>query len=214
MAETWGSYRARPDNQRRISDVGVHDLISSSALPEIGNPSRKFSGSLSMVVRRPLVLVSAPNFRDPDEWKRKQLSTGLMKQAREKFRKAFPHVRNCDKDGNASQADWKYLDSDLELLDIYGAKTGSRLVHLLLKGNQCDYIDDPDDPFVDQWFLISPDGASLRLGGFMELVDAGDYDGDGRSEVIFALGQPEDEDGYVLFFDDFKQKIKMSWTYH
>lgn len=53
-----------------------------------------------------------------------------------------------------------------------------------------------------------------RVVGFLELLDAGDYDDDGKSKVIFFLTQPEDTDGYVLFYDDFKKQVENTWTYH
>ena len=47
----------------------------------------------------------------------------------------------------------------------------------------------------------------------MELVDAGDYDGDGRSELLFWRGG-YNRDGYVLVFDELRQKVEYTWSYH
>jgi hypothetical protein len=40
----------------------------------------------------------------------------------------------------------------------------------------------------------------------MTVIDAGDYDGDGRSELV-VMFQRYDHDGYTLFFDNFDRSI-------
>jgi hypothetical protein len=47
----------------------------------------------------------------------------------------------------------------------------------------------------------------------MDLLDAGDYDGDGRSEVLF-WSSGEDVDGYVLMYDGFTKSAEFKWSYH
>jgi hypothetical protein len=48
----------------------------------------------------------------------------------------------------------------------------------------------------------------------MSLLDAGDYDDDGRSELIFFLSQPEQTDGFILFDADLRKQASLLWTYH
>lgn len=47
----------------------------------------------------------------------------------------------------------------------------------------------------------------------MALVDAGDYDNDGSSEIIFQIHQ-ENEDGYLLFAPKGEKTVRKTWTYH
>ncbi len=54
---------------------------------------------------------------------------------------------------------------------------------------------------------------TLYLGSQLELVDAGDYDGDGQSEVLF-WHSAYNEDGYTLFYDQFRKRLDYWWTYH
>ena len=61
------------------------------------------------------------------------------------------------------------------------------------------------------WFLVSADQVFIDLE--MDFVDAGDYDGDGKSEVLF-WHNGYNEDGYSLYFDDFTRRVDFWWHYH
>ena len=47
----------------------------------------------------------------------------------------------------------------------------------------------------------------------MWLVDAGDYDNDGKSEVLFSIAG-YDRGGYELFYDDFQKHASFEFGYH
>lgn len=47
----------------------------------------------------------------------------------------------------------------------------------------------------------------------MSLVDAGDYDNDGKSEVVFSIAG-DNLGGYVLFYDDFTKHATFEFSYH
>ena len=44
----------------------------------------------------------------------------------------------------------------------------------------------------------------------MTLLDAGDYDDDGQSEVVFFLSQGENTDGFVLYDATFAKPITLT----
>jgi hypothetical protein len=48
----------------------------------------------------------------------------------------------------------------------------------------------------------------------MEFLDSGDYDNDGRSEVIFFLSQGDNTDGFVLFDEHLQKQASLLWHYH
>jgi hypothetical protein len=146
--------------------------------------------------------------------KRTQLPPNVLVAVRANFRKEF-HRESCTDDKDPVVHDRHSKDSDLWVTSAHGSNQGSFLVETEIKRGACDeYIDDRDDPFADQWFFVSKDLTFRRPGGFLELLDAGDYDGDRKSEVIFFLTQPEETDGYVLFYDDFQKQVENTWTYH
>jgi hypothetical protein len=51
------------------------------------------------------------------------------------------------------------------------------------------------------------------LGQDLTLVDAGDYDGDGASELLFWYSG-YDEDGYTLVYDGGRKSVDYHWNYH
>ena len=71
----------------------------------------------------------------------------------------------------------------------------------------------PGPEWGPHWFIVDRSGAAKFLGSDLLLVDAGDYDGDGRTELVFRKSG-YDYDGYVLFFDGFARSAEFGWSYH
>jgi len=108
---------------------------------------------------------------------------------------------------------WPYRDQDIKLSSTYSSKTGWSVAALALRPYRCDGPGDDDDAFTVQWFTISPQGDVEFLGRGMWLVDAGDYDNDGRSEIVFSIDR-YNRGGYELFYDDFKGHAVFEFGYH
>ncbi|MGE5112747.1 MAG: hypothetical protein ACM3JB_17915 [Acidobacteriaceae bacterium] len=64
-----------------------------------------------------------------------------------------------------------------------------------------------------EWYVLVPDGQAHYLDSKMHLVDAGDYDNVGKSELIFSIDDCN-RGGYKLFYEDFKQKAVFEFSYH
>jgi hypothetical protein len=196
----------------------VHWIVTpANSIPFVGAPSQQFAGLLAMgpgKARRPLVLVSKPFVSDPDGWKHVlKPPDEIATLVRAAFRHDFPQVVRC-KEEQVLQRNWKFPDSSLSLPVAYASNKNSFLVEVSLNAGECGYVDDPNDTLSDPWFFVSADGNVRRIGSFMSLLDAGDYDNDGRSELIFFLSQPEDTDGFVLFDADLHKQGSLLWRYH
>ena len=78
-----------------------------------------------------------------------------------------------------------------------------------------EYICDgpPDEPFKNHWFVVTPNGTVRFLDSSMWLVDAGDYDNDGKSELVFSIDD-YNRGGYKLFSDEFRKKAVFKFSYH
>ena len=193
-------------------------VTPAERIPNVGKPAARFAPMGEWQgpskARRPLVVVSRPNFSDPDGWKRMaspppEISVLVLQF----FRQEFPHVSRC-KDEKVVKHDWQFPNTALSFPATYNSNKGSFLVEADLNAGDCGYIDDQNDPESNPWFFVSADRKIRRIGSFLMLLDAGDYDNDGRSELIFILNQPEDTDGFWLFDADLKKRAAVEWTYH
>jgi len=194
-------------------------VTPSDKIPVVGRPSREFVGVSSLFglksVRRPLVVVSKPYYRDPDSWKRTQPQIEVREVVREAFRKQFPHVNRC-KDEEIAERDWKFPDSALRFPYAYASNKNTFLVAVQLEAGECGWGGNPEDPtdaFVHQWFLVAADRSAHRIGGFDLLLDAGDYDNDGHSEFIFFSVRSENSDVYDLLYDNLEKKAELEIGY-
>jgi hypothetical protein len=168
-----------------------------------------------------LVVVSKPNFTDPERWKRTKLPDDLVQSIRKVFRDTFHHVRQCDSSGEPLGRDSRVLDSEIGVLKAYGSNKGSFLVETQLTKHRCVFNKDGDNLQLlegDQWYYVTPTAVVTFLARDWELVDAGDYDGDGKSEVIFYVAESEDDaavekEGYILFYDDFQHSVRFTWNW-
>jgi hypothetical protein len=68
----------------------------------------------------------------------------------------------------------------------------------------------PDTAWKSHTFLLAK--KTTYLGPGLTVVDAGDYDSDGKSEVLFWY-TGYDEDGYVLLPGDSGQLTRFLWKY-
>ena len=191
-------------------------VTASTAIPAVGAPSVEYAplGMGPTRGRRPLVLVSRPYVNDPDAWTRDaRLSPAIESAVRTAFRRDFPYVARC-KQEEIVQRNWSFPDSALHVLAAYGSNRGSYLVHVSLNAGDCGYVDDPNDPLSDPWYFLPANGEARRIGSFMTLLDAGDYNHEGRSELIFMVEQPEDFEGFALFDADLHRRASLMWSYH
>ncbi len=67
------------------------------------------------------------------------------------------------------------------------------------------------DESARHWFVVRKKGIDF-VGRQMELIAAADFDDDGTTEFLF-WSSAENADGYVLYFDDLRQRIEYIWNY-
>ena len=194
------------------SDIGLQRITTGASVPNIGGRRKSYGGFLGTPVLRPLVANSLPRFSDPDSWHPAKASDAVSAELRLQFRRRFPTALNCvhPNDGG-TPGPWKYRDADIRLARFYASDKGWSVAQVLLWGYRCDAP--AGDEFIDQWFAVAPDGKVRYLGAGMWLVDAGDYDNDGRSEVIFSIDR-YNRGGYELFYDGFRRHATFEFGYH
>ncbi len=144
-----GHGKSQADSQRQFSLTPAHTILTAAAaIPTVGAPSQQFAGIMGngpTKLRRPLIAVSQPNFRDPDGWKRTTLTNEVGAIVRKAFRRQYPHVDRC-KDEQIVEHDWKFPDSALTFPVAYASNKTSFLVEASLNAGDCGWVDQPDDP--------------------------------------------------------------------
>jgi len=200
-----------PPHFKFYDETGIEYIRSHGQVPTVGRKSSEYAGFLDTPVYRPLVALSQPNVSDPEQWKAAELSPALIAAARQQFRTKFPTASNCRNPEENVPRPWKYRDEDIHVAKAYSSKSGWSLVELKLTGNACD--GSFQDAFHGQWFVVGVSGDVRFLGTDMWLVDAGDYDNCGESEVLFST-DGYNEGGYRLFYRGFTQKAEFIFHYH
>ena len=125
-------------------------------------------------------------------------------------------VDQCDNEGRWSP--WRYQDADVEVLKTYASKNGEWLAMLGIRRppppevEGCNLVTG-DTSWGAQLFYRDAAGTVQYLGASMSVVDAGDYDGDGRSELLVHFSR-YNNDGYTLFWDGFRRQASFGWNYH
>ena len=183
-----------------------------SKVPRLKNKSKSFSGWVEAPSYRPLILVSKPYFTDPEKWKPFKPDNSFKNKLYVPLKLVIGRF-NAVKCVDDQLEPYHFKPEELILYKGYKNKTGRELISIGLdrKRIDCDYyVTAPE--WKPQWFLL--DGNNIEyIGRAMTLVDAGDYDNDGRSELVF-WHSGYNRDGYVLIYNNFEKKVEYIWGYH
>ena len=193
--------------------LGKQNVASlDNPIPTITGGIKHFGQWIGEAKYRPLVLVTNQNHSDPEHWTRCDPTLDQTKLALKEFRKTHPELPYCNSIDDAEAKFRPFKDAEVLIDSTYRSKTGEVLLGLYLdpKLYKCDGL--IDDLYQEQWYAIK--GNDIRaIGENLTPVDAFDLDGGGSSEWIFSYGG-YNKDGYVLFWNDFKQKAEYLWNYH
>jgi hypothetical protein len=200
-----------PDKFHGYWRVGQQQITSKSLVPTVGRRSAEFSGFLGSDVYRPLAAVSQQNVSDPETWKPGTLSQKFTAALRREFRKHYPKL--CRSAGTGALQPFLYHDAEVKIIKSYTAKSGWALARLHLE--EALDCDDTEAGFAgdDPWFVVHPQGSVKYLASGMWLVDAGDYDNDGKSELVFSVNE-YNRGGYRIFYDEFRKHAEFAFSYH
>jgi hypothetical protein len=204
-----------PGAPSAYGDVGTQTITTDrSLIPKISSGAADFSHFDNPANTRPLILVSANNFKDPDGWKSTTLSEVEKKEAIKNFRNRFPSLEQCDEPEQKPIHLVPYLDKEILFIQAFRSASGEIMFGQRLddKRSNCGFFD--DKLFFDYWFVRFDNENFQLLGSQMMPMDAVDLDANGSSEWIFQTERGEDQDGYELFYDHFGKKTSFQWTYH
>lgn len=190
-------------------------IVSSMAsIPRIAVGDERFESWLGAVHDRPLALTTARDVRETEGWMVSRLSTNERAIFARAFRASvvLPH---CDVTprGVTPPADDQFTELDISVRKVLRSAAGQLLVGLAIDEQRkpCDDVRDPAR--TEHWFITRGDEAPHFIGNEMHVVDAFDFDSDGRTEWLFSLSR-YNEDGFILFFDAFRKSVQSTWHYH
>lgn len=185
-------------------EIGTQRIITPAVVPQIAKNAKAFWTWPGYPPFRPLAAVSAPNYADPDQWKPFHPTQQQFQSLHPTFRREVAMPVTCE-----SEPIHTYPSSYFRpIAKGYRSKGGKMLIGFIADARLNACVDWPSPA----WFLV--DGASTRLiGTDITLLDAGDYDGDGSSELLFHMSE-YNHDGYLLFRPSHGTKAQFSWHYH
>jgi hypothetical protein len=208
--EALGEVSARtPATWTLYADVGQQELADGATAPTSGDRSNDFVDAATPL-HRPLVATSPAAFADPQSWAGAPAAAEAQHAVRQRFRTQFSEVTNCA-DASAAPQPRSYTDADIEIIDTYASSAGWRVVTARLRGYACD--GPLEGAYANQTYAISPANEARFLDEGLRFLDAGDYDGDGQSEVIFVVTQ-YNVGGYALYADEFAHAAVFDFSYH
>lgn len=195
------------------SHVGLQEITGKNTVPTVGARSTRYGGFADAEVFRPLIANSQPYFKDPESWKPSHPSIDIAGLLRKAFRQRFPKLCRVGPQDETTLKPFLYRDNDVVLLNAYMSKNGWVVARLHLE--EAIDCDDQEAGFQidDPWFVVDPQNSVKYLDDGMWLVDAGDYDNDGKSELVFSIDR-YNRGGYEIFYDDFNKHATFEFSYH
>jgi hypothetical protein len=192
----------RPDS----AWAAIQEFVPGAKPPLIREGAKAFETWYGALQVRPLVVVSHPNYADPDHWKPFQPAPQLIAQGHASFHKAVNLWLDCS--GKPTSL---YPDNLIQFVKAYRSSRGDALLAFRADPaqNHCYFNYDEWDSV---WFYVR-NGDFRLLGTGLTLIDAGDYDGDGTSELVFQKSG-YNRDGYVLAHLPEASSLEFVWSYH
>lgn len=207
----------RKKRYKYYGEVGLVEVTSKN-VPKVGVASAHSPFALAdgEPAYRSLVAISNGHFNDPDLWKREKPGVKALSLALAALRKRLPAVVPCSRSGSALPPR-KYADDEVKTVESHRSKDDAHVVSLLIvpkRAVTCEPGDSPDADTLVHTFGIAFSGEVTFLGTALTLVDAGDYDGDSHSELVFFRSESDNHEGYLLVADQFHLRIEFNWNYH
>jgi len=184
------------------SEIGLEEPDIKAHIPAIKIGAKNFHYWGAWDLRtRPLVASSGHYLDDPDNWKSLVPPPNPSHALISAYRKATKS--QADGDLNPHE----FTDKQILVRQYYKSWHGDELISLAVPSfevkGEYDY---------EQWFCVRGNKISF-LGSSLELIDAGDYDHDGHSEIVFHK-RGYNYDAYVLVYEDLRKQLEFGWSYH
>jgi hypothetical protein len=184
-------------------------------IPVIQNKSKLFGGWCEVPQYRPLIIVSQPNYSDPEKWKPFTPDSSYRNQLYVPLKLVIGRFQSIRCPEGPMVNRYEYFDfqpEDIVFYQSYQSITGKKIISIGLNTEKYNCDGPVPSEWSNHWFLLDK-GKIDFLGREMTLIDAGDYDNDGQSELLF-WSSSYNKDGYVLMYNSFREMRQYVWGYH
>ena len=197
-----------PESWKSSAEIGRQTVTINDTPTNTGDRNLDFSGWTEKPVYKPLILTLSERADSKSDWSAAELDLPTLTAVRENFMSLFPTIDKCD-EPSGEQA---ISDGDLLITGQVTSASGWALAVVSATGSLCD---GPvfESPFSRYMFAVSPSGESVLLGEGLRVVGGGDFNADGRAELLVAISR-YNQDGYALYSDDFSDSTTVTWKYH
>ena len=196
-------------------DVGIQNVIGR---PHVAAPltrASEYAGWMGDPVHRPLVVTRVSQIRILDDWNQTTWKEDPPADAVEwLFQHLKLHRADTDTPTELSQQEIRGTGR-ISVNQAFRSSDSDYLLALWYETDLAAYYDAEFGSLerpCEHWFLQRSNKSEYLASGMIYL-DRGDYDGDGHTEFVFFIDK-YNENGYALFFDDFRKSAKFVWSYH
>ena len=205
------------DADASVSQVNSRDKLYDppvkKAVPTVPNAEGEYRGWCDAPAVKPLVLSSGAMVADPENWEPFTPGAGYREKLYTPVKLVIGRFKamTCPKRGGPYYP-LEYGPADLIIYKGYRSSAGRELISIGINREliRCELPVLAE--WTGNWFLLEGDSIE-HLGNQMELVDAGDYDEDGHSDLLFWTSG-YNRDGYVLVYNRLGQKVEYVWDYY
>jgi hypothetical protein len=181
-----------------------------------------FESWSSEIDYRPLVITPAGHDINSCPLLKDELTKDERRAIIKVFRNKISIINTCRSEVDTTPIRIEYRDKDVEIKRQYKFHDNVIIMAELNRDlSRCDgllpaywstfwYVKLSNNDF--QLFFPNFDVRS-EDAAFIELVDIGDYDADGKYDALFWYSK-NNEDGYILYYQNFQKFVTYGWHYH
>lgn len=212
-------------------DVGWLDTGNQLGFSDRSDRLIKYAAWNQDPVLKPQVITNQTKpVSDPERWAQITTPGYLPAATLKRLASIVAELKLCvirEKGGKPSTADLIWKDRYVEVRKRYANLQGRTLLQIgiseAFKRDCKARLASTEDlsPFSAEFWLAHVPGTEPVIHVFssqdsvskLELIEFGDFDGDGKSEGLF-LFRGYNRDGYVLFSENMTKATKFFWGYH